>query len=93
MFGEGPGCVSLAETIVRLVKEGQMEEPNEKMFKTPRKVSHAYKYHQLKSNSCLGARLWQNIRAKHRGCENQASQACTCARGEGGGDNEGGGVC
>ena len=38
MFGEGPGCVSLAETIVRLVKEGQMEEPNEKMFKTPRKV-------------------------------------------------------
>ena len=38
VFGEGPGCVSLAETIVRLVKEGQMEEPNEKMFKTPRKV-------------------------------------------------------
>ena len=41
VFGEGPGCVSLAETIVRLVKEGQMEEPNEKMFKTPRKVQFA----------------------------------------------------
>ena len=38
VFGEGPGCTSLADTIVRLVKEGQMEEPSEKMFKTPRKV-------------------------------------------------------
>ena len=42
VFGDGPGCVSLAETIVRLVKEGQMEEPNEKMFKTPRKVQFAF---------------------------------------------------
>ena len=44
MFGDGPGCVSLAETIVRLVKEGQMEEPNEKMFKTPRKVQFAFRF-------------------------------------------------
>jgi len=36
VFGEGGE--NLADTIVRLVREGQMEEPSDRLFKTPKKV-------------------------------------------------------